>query len=659
LDRFFFATLSASAQTFHLGRWDGALEGTVGFSRQETQTTGQASSHFEDSQAQEQLTLRNTGAYVFDPRLVTLTLGGTFGLTQERLSSNGTSDTLNGTLWGYEASLDILPESPYSLNVYANRSQTLNNQVFGGRTESIQESEGASLYAREIYIPSTLSFLRQNLNNETTTGTVTGQQNQTVTAVTYQGNRGWENSEGSLNYGFVDLTDHVFPQLSYQSNGGNLYYSLDFGPELDRQWNSRIRFFTRTGTSQLTTATVDELLRIDHTDHLQTDYQYFLLWTETPGGSTVTNTGTFTLRHQLYESLTTTFGLQAMISTLPNGEENIYEGRLNFAYQKRLPWDGRLNVSLGGGLQYTDNHFQTLESFVPQETLTFATPFALPMLLKNPFVVVSSIVITKTAVGPLPAGCIAPPAPPTPLVLGRDYTVNPVGNLTEIVPIPCSGLVPGINPGDTIAVDYRFAVPTSLAYTTESWHATASVDYHWIRPYLIIEGFDQNLVSGQGSRFLSDLRSDTVGLELRADGQRVRATILGEVQSYTTPQVAYDAVRSAQFMGFTILPQLTLTLTGAESWFDYSRPQRHTQTYNGLLTMNYVLGANLSATAIIGIRYFQDTLAPTERTLQASLQGRWIFRKFEVDPSVGVFDIRRGNTTTKDFQAMLHIIRRF
>ncbi len=631
----------------------------MGFSRQDTNTTGQAGSRFEDLQAQEQLTLRNTGAYFFDPRLATLTLGGTFGLNQERLSFNGSSDTLNGTLWGYEGSLNILPESPYSLNVFANRNQTINNQVFGGRTESIQESEGASLYAREIYIPSTLSVLHQNLNNETTSGTVTAQQDQTITAVAYQGNRGWENSEASLYYGFIDLTDHVFPNLSYQSNDVNLFYSLDFGPELNRRWDSRMRFFTRTGTTQLTTATVDELLRIDHTERLQTNYQYSLYWTETAGGATATNIGTFTLRHQLYESLTTTFGLQATIATLPNGEEYTYGGRLDLAYEKRLPGDGRLNIGIGGGLQYTDNHFQAPESFVPQETFTFATPFALPVLLKNPFVVVSSIVITKAAVGSLPAGCIAPPGPPTPLVLGRDYTLNTVGNFTEIVPIPCSGVAPGINPGDTIAVDYRFAVPTSLAYTTESWHANASVDYHWIRPYLIVQGYDQNLVSGHDGRFLNDLRWDTVGLELRSDGQRVRATILGELQNYTTREVAYNAVRSAQFMGFTILPQLTLTLTGSEAWFDYSRPQRHTQTFNGLLTMSYALGANISATATAGIRYFQDTLAPTERSLEAGLQVRWMFRKIEVDPSVGVFDIRRGNTTTKDFQAMLHIIRRF
>ncbi len=656
---FFFVATSASAQVFQLGRWDGALEAVTEFSRQNTKTTGQGSSRFDDLRAEELLTLRNTGGYFFDPRLATLTLGGTFGLDQERFSSDGTSESRSGTLWGYEAALDVLSESPYSLNVFANRNQTINNQVFGGRTELTQESEGARLYAKEIYIPSTLSFRRENLNNETRTGTVIARQDETRNVVTYQGNRGWENSEASLNYEFIDLSDHVFPDLGYHSHDGNLYYSLDFGPELNRRWDSRMRFFSRTGTTKLTTATVDEALRIDHTERLQSNYRYSFLWTETAGGATTTHIAAFDLRHRLYESLTTTFGLQTTIAMLPNGERDTYESRLDLAYQKRLPGDGRLNIGIGGGLQYTDNHFQTQESFVPQEAHTAATPFALPILLGNPFVDVTSIVVTKTAVGPLPAGCIPPPGPPTPLVAGRDYTVRTTGDTTEIDPLPCSGATPGINPGDTIAVDYRFAVPTSLVYTTDTWRANVSVDYRWIRPYLIVEGYDQNRVSGQDGRFLDDVRSETAGLELRSDGQRLRASILGEAQSYTSHRVAYDAVRSNQFLGFTILPELTLTVTASEAWFDYSLPRRRTQTLDGRATLSYVFGASLIADAFAELRYFKDTLAPTERTIESGVRVRWMFRKIEVDPTLELFDIHRGDTTTRDFRAMLHIIRRF
>ncbi len=656
---FFFVVTLASAQIFHLGRWEGALEGTLEYSHQDTTTGGQATSKSENQRAEERLTLRNVGAYFFDPRLATLTLGGTFGLSQEREAFDGTSNTFNGTLVGYEAFLGILSEAPYSLNLYANRDQQIHGQVFGGRTEIIQENRGGTFFARGFIFPSSVGFRQEVLNEETRTGEVVARRDETRNIVTYQGDRGWENSEASLRYEFTDLTNRVFPDLSYRSHEGSLYSSLDFGPELNWRWDSRARFFTRAGIAELKTSTLDEMLRIDHTDRLQTRYRYSLLWVETAGGSTITHVGSFDLRHRLYESLTTTFGLDTTITTLPDGEKNSYRGRLDFAYRKKLPWEGRLTIGTGGSLQYDDNRFRAAESFIPQETHTAATPFALPIQLANPFVDTASIVVTKTAVGPLPVGCIAPPGPPTPLVLGRDYTVNTFGEVTEIVPIPCSGVVPGINPGDTIAVDYRFAVPRSLAFTTATWHADVSMDYRWIRPYFNHEQSDQHLVSGQDGRFLDDVRSDTVGTELRYDGQRLRASVLGEAQSYTSHRVAYDAVRSNQFLGFTILPELTLTVTAGEAWFDYSLPQRRTQTLNGRATLSYVLGASLIADAFAGISRLKDSMVPTERTIEAGLRVRWTFRKLEVDPTFEFFDRRRGDTDTKDYRVMLHVIRRF
>ncbi len=655
---FFFAP-TALAQVFRLGRWEGALEGTVEYSRQDTTTGGQSTSSSKNLRTEERLTLRNAGAYFFDPRLATLTLGGAFALDQERHSFDSSSGTSSGILLGYDAFLGVLSEAPYTLNLFANRDQTINSQVFGGRTEVVRENRGATLFAKQIYVPSTLSIRQETSNEETRTGTVIARRDETRNVVTYQGERGWEDSEASLRYEFTDLSDHVFPNLSYQSHDGSLFYSLDLGPDLNWRWDSRARFFKRTGIAEVTTAAVDETLRIDHTDRFQTNYRYSLLWLDTVGGSTTTHTGAFNLRHRLYESLTTTFGLDTSFSNLPDGEKHAYRGRLDFAYRKRLPLEGLLNVGLGGGMQYDDNRFQAAESFVPQETHTAATPFALPIQLANPFVNVASIVVTKTALGPLPAGCIAPPGPPTPLVLGRDYSVNAVGSLTEIVPIPCSGVISGINPGDSIAVDYRFAVPRSLVFTTAIWHTDVSVDYRWIRPYVIFEGSEQHLVSGQDGRFLDNVRSETGGLELRYDGPWLRASALGEAQSYTSHRVAYDAVRSNQFIGSSILPELTLTLTAAEAWFDYSLPRRHTRTLSGRATLTYLLGPSLFAEAFAGVRHLKDTLVPTERIIEAGLRVRWMFRKIEVDPTLEFFDRRRGDTDTKDYRAMLHIIRRF
>lgn len=72
----FFSVVPDSGQVFRLGRWEGSVHTVVDFARQETQTAGARRSSVERTRTQEQFALRNSGAYFFDPWLVTLSIGG-------------------------------------------------------------------------------------------------------------------------------------------------------------------------------------------------------------------------------------------------------------------------------------------------------------------------------------------------------------------------------------------------------------------------------------------------------------------------------------------------------------------------------------------------------------------------------------------------------
>ena len=649
----------ALAQWFRLGEWEGDYESVNEYARQDTNTDSSQRSRFQDVLSQNRLSLRNKGAYIYDPRLITLSIGGTLGLSQDWSSSDGTRSSSQGTLWGYDFFSSILSEKPFSLNLFANRNQSSFSASLAGRVDVTTENRGATLFARQIYIPSTFSFQQETQEQESRSGGVITRRSDRRNVLTYEGQRGWVDSEMNLRYEFTDVTDEILPSLSYRNHEASLYYSLDFGPELNRRWDSRFRFLTRSGLADLTSLNLDELLRIDHTDRFETDYRYLLVRIDTTGGETTTHTGTFHLRHRLYDSLTTNFNLGATFQILPNGERDQYRGRLDFDYTKRLPYDGRLNISLGSGLQFDTNRFRSTESFIPQETHTAATPFALPIDLTNPFVVSGSVVVTKTATGPLPPGCFPPPGPPTPLVLGQDYTLQTFGDITQIVPIPCSGATPGINPGDTIAVDYGFSVSPFLSFLTIPWHLSASVNYRWIRPYFMHEQTDQKLVSGRDGRFLDNQRSDTIGTELRYDGQRLRASILGEGRNYSSHRIAYNMLRSNQFLGYSVLPDLMLTLTGDQSFSFFSRPQRETQTFGGRATLSYALDSALFAEAFAGIRALKDTTVPSERIIETGLRVRWKYRKVEILPSIEFTDRQRGDTDSKNFHITLRMIRRF
>ncbi len=656
---FFFFAPPASAQILTLGRWEGSLEGLTEFTRLDTKTEGAPGSRFDDFYTDERLTLRNLGAFVYDPRLLNFSLGGTFGLAQDWLVINGDQTSSDTTLIGYDALVNVLSEQPFSLSLFANRNQASLARELAGRSEILTENRGATIFARALYIPSTLTVRQVVQEEESRIENVVARRSDEQTIVRYEGQRGWVDNELGLLYEYVDDTDKVFPGLSFQSHEAQVNYGLDFGEELNRRWDSRVRYSSRTGLIESTYWSLDELLRIDHTERLQSSYRYSFLNTETPGGGTTTQTAVASLQHRLYESLRTTLTLDAVRQDLVDGEKDAYRGRLDFGYTKRLPLGGRLNVGVGGSLQYEDDRFKAAESLVSQETHTAASPFALPIDLDNPFVVTPSIVVVKTAFGPLPPGCFPPPGPPTPLVLGVDYTVRPAGDITEIVPIPCAGTTPGINPGDTIAVDYRFSVAPAITFTTAAWNGSVSVDYRWIRVFFSHEQYEQSLVSGRDSRFLDNQQSDGVGAELRYDGYRLRASLLGEARRLRSTRTRYDTLRASALTDVSLLAGLTLRLSADQVFTEFPDQNRETMSRAGRAALSYALGSRLLVDVSGGLRSLEDSQQPTEETTEARLLVRWFFRKVEVSPALEYFDRRRGGAESTEYRALVKTIRRF
>jgi len=654
----FFAA-AATAQVFGLGEWGGTLEGLTGYARHDLKTSGSQRTSLDNIHSENRLTLRNVGMYVYDPRLINFSLGGTFGLSNDWLTTESGKNSREGVLWGYDFFASILPEKNYSLNLFADRYQSFLSQELAGQMDIWNENRGAVLFARRLYIPSTLTFRQELREDESRVSSVVARRKDRRNSLTYEGQRGWTDSDMNIRYELVDFSEESLRNLGYQSHEGSAYYSLDFGPELNRRWDSRIRLFIRTGLTDMSNLNLNESLRVDHTDRLKTDYRYSLMRTEATNGITTGHSGAFQLNHRLYENLTTNLGLDASFQSLPGGQRDFYRGGLNFAYRKRLPKDGVLNLGLGGAFQYDDQRFQSTESSVAQESHTATSPTAQPIPLNNPLVITESVVVTKTAFGPLPAGCVRPSGPPTPLVLGRDYTLRTVGDVTEIVPIACAGTSPGINPEDTIAVDYRFRVSPSLTYTTTTWHANLSVDYQWIRPYFFHEQTDQNLLSGRVGRSLDDQKSDTLGTQLRYDGRALHASLLGEVRRFTSHRTAYDMARSNQTLGYAILPEMMLTLSADQALYNYPRLDRQTRTIVGRATLSYSLGPTIFADSFAGLRFSDETQAPGERTTDFGLRVRWTYRNIDVLPSVDFSNRRRGATDAKDYRATLRMIRRF
>lgn len=654
----FFLPRLTWAQWLQLGERQGSLESVTEYVREDDRKS---------LLQREVLTLHNSGA-ILDSRLVNFTFGGSYGY----YNSWATEDNQRGGLLGYDFSASILPQKPYSLTLFSNRAQNFYSREVPGVTQILNENWGGTLVAETLFIPSTLRF-RREYRDEESRGLVFGgagsSQKNLRNVLTYEGSRGWLNSELELRY---ELTDDqnlfssslgspaVSPNLSSRRHEAALNYSLDFGPELNRRWDSRVRFMAQTGFTDLTTLNINEWLRIEHQENFLTNYRYAFTDTNSQDGSAFNHDLAFGLEHHLYRNLVTTFEIEDNYQTLPAGAKQMLRNNLNFIYTKRLPLDGQLNASLGGALSYEADKFSGSESFIPQETHTAASPFALPISLSNPLVNSTSVVVTKTAAGPLPAGCIPPVDPSIPLVAGRDYVLQTVGNVTEIKPLPCFGLTPGINPGDTIAVDYRFSLPSSpLGFTTTTWHTNLSFDYGWIRPYFMHSQTNQSLVSGSDSRFLNNERSDSLGIEFRLDGQRWHSRFLSEGQGYASTRTKYEGIRFNQILGITIRPDLTLMFNADEAFTTFILPRRRTLSAMGTATLSYSPTPTIVADLFTVLRMLNDNTSEGERSRQAGLRLRWYYRKLEIMPTIEFLDQSYGNRRTMNFHGLLSIIRRF
>jgi len=661
----------ARAGIFQLGTWGGSLIGRAEVSHLEASQAGSHST-FDSALTEERFTLRNEGSYVLDPRILNLSVAGTFGLEQEQYHSDDFDSSRNGTLTGYDLFAAVLPDHPLAIDLFANREEGFLPNALASESKSETELHGAIVKAAWLYIPSTLTF-RQNRQAQTTRiGESVSRFDNTENTVSYQGRRGWIDSEMAAHYDFEDSNDKFFSFRNYRSHDGRLDYSLDFGPELNRRWDSRLRYFVRSAPStsfDYTTASVDEFLNLRHTENLRSRYRYSFIDSKTTGGSQRTHTAAANATHQLYNNLKTDVGVDGLIQQFDQGERDIARSLLAFDYQKRIAWNGLVRVGLGGGYQYEDDRFESGASSIPRELHTAATPVAVPITLDNPFVITTDpsrpITIEKTAQGPLPPGC----APPSPgdllnLVEGRDYTVRTIGRITEIVPIPCIGTTPGINPGDTIAVTYAFAVPASLAFTTSQWHLDVSVDFGWIRPYFNHEQFDQTLRSGHDRQFLDNQLSDALGLELRHDAERLHASLRTEVRRYRSQRIKFEDFRSTQFGLVSLRPNLSVSLTGEESQTNYQDPSRRTRTFSGrgLLTYAFArqnLASRLFADAAVGTQVLEDSLFETQRTTEALVNLRWMWNKLEVSPTLGFYDIERGSSSSTEVRFILYTERRF
>ena len=607
----------------------------------------------------EEFSIHNSAITVLSPRFFTSSLSLGFMLEQEKQRAIEQHLSQNGHLVNYAFDATFLPESAYNVGLSALRNQstyvlpsgTTTQSEFESRSISFRMGEDNFLRDREIlpYFTANLRVGQQTQKQLTRTGDQTYRQDDQRDGVSLDFQNGGENSDLGFQYQYVRLDNRAYEQGSYSSQSANLVYSIDFGPTLNRRWDSRVNYYSRNGRddlSNLRTLEVNEFLTIDHSVERSSNYNYQLTRQDTTFGVVTTHSGGAQVYQQIYANLAVTGGVNGLYSSLPSGTISAAGVAGNGDYNHPLPFNGHFVMGLGGGYLITKTHVPA--GLVDVQDSAYTVPEAVgagsAILLKDRNIVTTSIVVVVLKDGAR-----------VPAILDVDYSIRVDGDRTSIVPLAGSAVM---LPGDTLNVSYAYQVSSDAKYATTSRSASVSIDWTWIGASLYHDESDQKPLEGTDTTLLLDQRRRNAMVWVRGSWDTVQLRADAAVNRYDSTRLAYLERRLDQYASWLVNPNLQFNLSANEYRTEYHLPD-HVTTGGGLrLDAQWTLGAWLT-TGYASRRVYRDTLQPHETVDEGGIRFRRSWTKLELALVVGAQKRERGEASSVNGFFHFNAVRRF
>lgn len=640
-----------------IGNWSSNAELSYELERQDTQSENAPSRAYDSDRFREKLNIKNQGYYLLDPELATGNMGMTLEFLQEQDNFAGINGSQNGQLIGYNFDIRLLPSKPYTLLAYADRNQDSLHRDFGTRSDITNTNFGARFDLRNgnflgkngiPYFRTSLG-VTHNHTVEDTRGPRQGfRRNEVRNELDYSAHKGFETADLDFNYRLEDVKDNALARSSFINQTANLTYSLDFGPNLNRRWDSHLGYLKRNGTTDTQFILVNENLHIAHFKNLSTNYRYSLTSYKTPNGTTLNQTGSASLQHRLYKNLITSIRGQGTKTDLPNGSRDSYQGSINMNYNRKLPEQGQVFVY--GATRYQINNNNLDSSLVDVVDESHNAPAVLGagsgFELNRPFPVTGTIEIVDNRGGSR-----------LPVQEGIDYELLPQGENIQIIPIPTS---PIIQPGDPLLISYSYEVSPSISYSTAYWSLGGGVNYRWLRFSVMHEDSNQSLLSGRDQTFLNDRRLDRVSLGLHGEWKQLQGRVNNTYQVENSTRLKYRRWQFDQYIAYTGPLNMTLSSSTSESLTRYDLPSsRDQENYSAHLSLDGWVHRIWLVRAFAGVRILHDTLVADEKIHEAGITSRGRIGKLTLQGIANWSEYDRGAVTTNDWRLEIRITRNF
>jgi hypothetical protein len=486
--------LSAQGYTsryFHLDRPQVGLGLSYEY-EEERRKTPDSETKDTSNEFRESLPIEASG-WAYHPALCKFTLGFVPEWSQTKRDQDpGDSSSDHVFVPSYALDAIFLEPKPYTLHGFATRRELKLRSAFSEPTDTTIDTYGGDLRLKYYkFLPTFLKYTHTDTDQSgfyDSTGTrddfnltsqhITEKSTTTLTSAYSDDER---TSEG----------DSVRVK-SFDGSLGNEYYITN---DRRKALFSTLGYMWSDTDSQTTSNySLTENLFWRYTDTFYTNYIFSYGKLDTDSFDSETTALRARLQHLLYENLTTTVATGFNRNDFTGGEQNTYDGDLNFLYQRRIPW-GVLNLRSGWNYRYTTREGNEVEVPVINEPHVLTTGDV--TLLDNENVDLDSIVVTDST------GTI-------PYIENVDYTIEEVGSFTRISRTTTGAIVNG----QTVLVDYSYL--SDPAYDDTVFNQAYGIQFYLWNALTLSYGYqhaNQDIVSGTPPESSAD--STTQAAEIR------------------------------------------------------------------------------------------------------------------------------------------------
>jgi len=564
-----------------------------------------------DNLTQETVTIRDHG-YILHPNFFDVNAGLTLGLQQESFDGSGLHQYTPSTLTGWDVNGVFLKNQDAPVTVFTQRSEQYITPNFAPSLDSTTTAYGVGADIHSKWAPSQFQA-SYNDNTQTEPG---GASNYELTQDTVH----WHTD-------FISIPDHTIaldytyqntreqdqesPPIYYQDNNATLSDVYVFGPGNKDSLSSLFSFAQEQGNRDYQDIRLDENLRLPESKTFETHYQYSFDQTAVDNATQTTNHLQAGFMHRLFESLVTSGSIGGSLLDLSGSQVEQLDGTLGFAYRKKA-WLGELfaNLDLGWHWQYAAEGTNVEHIINQAQTFTDSQP-----------VVLTTSNINANSIRVFNASGV-------PYTMGKDYTVNRVGNLIQI-----QRVLGGLIAADSSALlDYDLNPQPASTINTSTLGAGTRYTFERgpldsLSPYIRYSAQSQQIQTADQGSILPNCYDDlTVG----SDYKIWKITFNAEQDWHRSTLVPYDATRFSARYNQAFEHDTTASLDAAYETLNYYSEGDHVENASVTALVNRRLNQDWSIIGRVSWIDDRDQLFGNSNGLEESLELNWHHRQTQV-----------------------------